>query len=345
VPASRVALLIALLPGMLVAQATVERTPNLSGGWSGVSGQAYFHFLHRFQHSSGPAHKVTNSPTFLLGYTPARWLLLGFNYATASTVIANYPNEWEPFARVSLFPRDDASLQLGVQASYNNAARSVDGAIDLTRRFGLVRALATFRGFTHAYDRESAFAAGGGALVVLGPVTLSGDVVRLLDGSQETAWGAGVQTRIPHTPHTVSLHATNTATGTLQGSSRGDGGVRYGFEFTVPITLARYFGRAAPATAATTVSSSVADTVTIDIRGLAYVTDNIEVKPGTLVRWVNHDPLEHTVTDGQKRFDSGAIRANGGVYQRVFDAPGEYDYTCTPHPFMKGRVVVKGGGA
>jgi plastocyanin len=51
---------------------------------------------------------------------------------------------------------------------------------------------------------------------------------------------------IPYTPHTLSLQATNTNVGTLQGVSRGGDIVRYGFEFTVPVTLRRWFGRPTP---------------------------------------------------------------------------------------------------
>src|SRR5439155_17942958 len=47
------------------------------------------------------------------------------------------------------------------------------------------------------------------------------------------------------TPHTLSLQATNTLVNTLQGASRGTKDVRYGFEFTVPLTLRRYFGKRA----------------------------------------------------------------------------------------------------
>lgn len=50
---------------------------------------------------------------------------------------------------------------------------------------------------------------------------------------------------IPLTPHTVSLQATNTLVTTLQGASRGTSDIRYGFEFTIPLTLRRYFGRRA----------------------------------------------------------------------------------------------------
>src|SRR5690606_14561122 len=80
---------------------------------------------------------------------------------------------------------------------------------------------------------------------VLDWVALAGDAMTLLDreDGEDVAWSAGVQLRIPTTPHTLSLHASNANTTTLQGTSRGVGQVMYGFEFTIPLTLSRYFGR------------------------------------------------------------------------------------------------------
>ena len=334
------AILLALLPGAGGAQATLERTPNLSGGWSGEAGQAYFHFLHRFQRTSAPARKVTSSPTFLLGYAPVAGVLLGVNYATSSTVVASYPNEWEGFGRWTVLSDARAPLTASVQAGYNEAARSADGALDVSRSFGPVRALGSLRVFSDAYGGGSAVAAGGGALLTLGPVVLAADVARVLDGSHEAAWGAALQWRIPHTPHSLSLQATTAGTGTLQGASRGTGRTSYGLEFTIPITLSRYFGGAAAEAPAAPVPADTG-VVTIPIRNLAYGRVRLEIAAGTTVRWVNEDPVEHTVTESGGRFDSGMIRPNGGVYSRTFTEPGEYAYVCTPHPFMKAVIVVK----
>jgi len=58
------------------------------------------------------------------------------------------------------------------------------------------------------------------------------------------------------------------------------------------------------------------------------------------VRWTNRDPLEHTVTFDGAEPGSPPIPPNGSYVHR-FDKPGTYPYHCTPHPFMKGVVVVK----
>jgi plastocyanin len=92
-----------------------------------------------------------------------------------------------------------------------------------------------------------------------------------------SAWSAGLQLAIPYTPHTLSLQATNTNVGTLQGTSRGADQVRYGFEFTVPLTLRRWFGR--PETAPEVVGPTPrGDSVVV--RDTVYVM----VPPGPVVR-------------------------------------------------------------
>ena len=55
--------------------------------------------------------------------------------------------------------------------------------------------------------------------------------------------------------------------------------------------------------------------------------------------WENRDPFPHTVTDAGT-FDSGSIPA-GGHFRYVANKPGTYDYICTLHPNMKGRLVVQ----
>ena len=47
------------------AQSVLDRTPNLAGGWVGVSGVLHFNFLHRFSISSAPeaeGHQHTHVP-------------------------------------------------------------------------------------------------------------------------------------------------------------------------------------------------------------------------------------------------------------------------------------------
>ncbi|MSR36440.1 MAG: hypothetical protein EXR95_07325 [Gemmatimonadetes bacterium] len=331
------------LPTTAAAQSVVERTPNLSGGWTGVPGTAHFNFLHRFEHGDAPTRKVSNYPTFLMGYTPVRGLLIAANYATNSDLVPSYPNEWEFLAR---WGAPVGRVRVAVTGSYNLAAESVDG--EATARLGSekVALIGVARGFSQAFGGDASFALGGGALVALHPnFALAADVVTLLDregdDGEELAWSAGAQIRIPSTPHTLSLHVTNTNTATLQGSSRGGDEMRGGFEFTVPLTLSRWFGGGAAAAAADGVDMTDRDTVVVTIRDFEFSPASVTIRPGATVVWVNDGGIAHTAT-AAGTFDTGMIAPRARA-RYTFRQAGEHAYLCTPHPFMKGRIVVRGG--
>ncbi|HEU5260235.1 MAG TPA: hypothetical protein VFU41_02300, partial [Gemmatimonadales bacterium] len=246
-----IALLGLLLGTSVEAQSVTERSPNLGGTWLAEARTVHFNFVHRFNRSPAPQRKVLNSPTFVVAArTPLR-TMLGFAYATNSDVVTGIPNEWELFGR--FVPRLDGGGRstLGLQLGWNVAALSADGELMGSRSFGRARLLATVRGFSNAFDGGAArMVAGGGAVVqVLRWLALSGDAVTLLDraSDERIAWSGGVQLGIPGTPHSMSIHATNTNTTTLEGLSRGTSTVRYGFEYTVPIHLDRFRRRRTPA--------------------------------------------------------------------------------------------------
>jgi plastocyanin len=333
-------LTLALAPTGAGAQSVLERTPNLAGGWVGTAGTAYFNFLHRFEHGDAPARKVINYPTFLTAYTVGP-VLLGVNYASNSDLVASYPNEWEPFARLGL---PVGPVRLAFTGAYNNAAESVDGEASLRVGAGPLALHGAARAFSKGFgEDESRFALGGGAVLSLHPnVAVAGDVVTLLDRDddvgEEMAWGAALQLRIPATPHTLSLQASNTNTGTLQGSSRGGDVTRYGFEFTIPLTLSRFFGGGGGGAATATGQQEVVVTIT----DTGFTPARLTISPGTTVTWVNQGQLAHTATAENGSFDSGMLQP-GARWSRRFDQVGETAYICTPHPFMRGAIVVTGG--
>ncbi len=80
----------------------------------------------------------------------------------------------------------------------------------------------------------------------------------------------------------------------------------------------------------------------------AYDPLTLEVSVGTTVRWTNTDAIAHTVTSGASDgatatpdglFDSGFLNT-GDTFTYTFTEAGEYDYYCTPHPWMQGKVIV-----
>ncbi|MGH7605788.1 MAG: cupredoxin domain-containing protein [Gemmatimonadales bacterium] len=336
-----VAVTIALAdPRGAAAQSVLLRPPNLSGGWLGLPGTLQFNFLHRFGVSDPPLRKVTNSPTFVLSYPLTGFLTLGTSYATSSDVTPAFPNEWELFARVA---GPAGPLDVAAQAGYNQAAESMDGEITLGAEAGRIRLLAVGRVLSNGYnDDELRFAAGGGAVLrVTDGLALAGDVTALFEREtgEEIAWGAGLQLAIPYSPHTLSLQVTNTNTATLQGLSRGIDQVRGGFEFTIPFTLSRYFGNRRTTAQDGAAGAAEGPVTPAEIRGMAF-TPRLEIPAGTTIAWTNHDPVVHTITADDGSWDSGPIEP-GATWRRTFERAGDYSYHCTPHPYMRGAVVVR----
>jgi plastocyanin len=257
----RIVLVAACIAPTARAQSLLDRSPNVSGDWVGAPGTLYFHFLHRFTVSDAPQRKVSNVPTFLVAAGLPKRFLAGFNYSTNSTLAPNFPNEWEAFARWSPVSEDFGKpLDLGGQIGYNNAADGIDGEISAAKRFGKARVILAGRALSDPLESGNVrFAVASGATFRLGQYfALAGDIATLTDrdSSERVAWSAGIHLAIPLTPHTLSLNATNAPVGTLQGQSRGSNKVRYGFEFTIPLTLKRYFGKRAESPSTDTVVSA-----------------------------------------------------------------------------------------
>lgn len=72
-----------------------------------------------------------------------------------------------------------------------------------------------------------------------------------------------------------------------------------------------------------------------------YSANVIEVKVGDTVTWTNDDTTAHTVTAEDGSFDSGLMNP-GGSWSHTFTEAGEFEYFCTPHPWMRARVIVTG---
>jgi plastocyanin len=85
-----------------------------------------------------------------------------------------------------------------------------------------------------------------------------------------------------------------------------------------------------------TASPTVTDA--IDISDLAFSPASVTVPAGSTVTWTNHDIPPHDVTfaDGEQ----SEQLVNGATYQRTFEEAGSFDYVCSIHPQMTGRVIV-----
>ena len=348
---------IAFSPYLAFAQGVAERPPNLLNTWSPRRGVVQFNFTHRFDMSDAPLRKITNTPSFQVTTGVVSSLGVGFTYGSNSDLVAAYPNEWEWFARWSpLSQTGGAPLDASLQGGWNLPAESFDAELSAARSIGRLRIVVAGRAFHHAFYEDTArYAVAGGAVVRLSPwLSVAGDYATLIDrgDGERPVWGAGLQLTVPYTPHSMSIHASNVGTGSLEGISRGSH-TRWGFEYTVPITLRRYAPRRAPRggvvadsrragapAAVPHADASHPDTVVVMIRQLRYERDTIRVKVGDVVVWRNGDPLEHTVTADSAAFESPLIKP-GELWSHRFTAAGRFAYHCMPHPFMKAVVLVQ----
>jgi nitrite reductase (NO-forming) len=71
-----------------------------------------------------------------------------------------------------------------------------------------------------------------------------------------------------------------------------------------------------------------------------YSPNVLMVPLGATVTWTNNDPgMVHSVTAVDGSFDSGML-SEGQTFSFTFDQPGDFDYFCVPHPWMKARISV-----
>ncbi len=98
-----------------------------------------------------------------------------------------------------------------------------------------------------------------------------------------------------------------------------------------------------PSTATTPTAAPGFDEVYIKDNAFSAATSppdvwqpNITVPVGTTVTWTNLDQITHTVTSTMGLFDSGGL----SPFSHTFTEPGVYNYICTIHSSMKGKVIV-----
>ena len=77
--------------------------------------------------------------------------------------------------------------------------------------------------------------------------------------------------------------------------------------------------------------------VTID--NFRFAPHDTVVPLGTAVTWTNKDDVPHNIVSTTRQFRSPVIDTDG-QFTHQFDAPGAYEYYCSLHPKMTGRVAV-----
>jgi plastocyanin len=105
-------------------------------------------------------------------------------------------------------------------------------------------------------------------------------------------------------------------------------------------------------------SAEVVIEMTLELR---FNPDDLAIRSGTTVRWINASPMPHTATgdpeqnpvaatnpeyitlpDGAEPWGSALLQP-GDTYTHTFTTPGEYRYICIPHVMsgMRGTIRVE----
>jgi plastocyanin len=79
----------------------------------------------------------------------------------------------------------------------------------------------------------------------------------------------------------------------------------------------------------------------VRIKDYKFLPEKITIKAGTTVKWVNDEKrASHSIWFREERLPEGERMFQGDSWERKFDKPGTYRYTCGPHPEMQGAVEV-----
>jgi plastocyanin len=87
-------------------------------------------------------------------------------------------------------------------------------------------------------------------------------------------------------------------------------------------------------------TSAKAADMPVKIDNFTFTPDTVEVAVGTTVVWTNGDDIPHTVVDADHKYKSSALDT-GDTFSHTYTAPGTYEYFCSLHPHMTGKIIVK----
>ena len=78
----------------------------------------------------------------------------------------------------------------------------------------------------------------------------------------------------------------------------------------------------------------------VSIVDFQFMPAEITIAAGESVTWTNNDGAPHGL-EYSDRAPGTDLLLPGASFSRRFDKPGAYEYNCSVHPYMTGRVVVR----
>ncbi|MFA6475688.1 MAG: cupredoxin family copper-binding protein [Patescibacteria group bacterium] len=87
-----------------------------------------------------------------------------------------------------------------------------------------------------------------------------------------------------------------------------------------------------------TTTTTTVSTNTVNIQNLTFSPTTLTVQKGTTVTWTNNDSAPHQIK--ADAFNSSQL-AKGQSFSFTFNTVGTFDYSCSIHPSMLGKIVVE----
>lgn len=91
-----------------------------------------------------------------------------------------------------------------------------------------------------------------------------------------------------------------------------------------------------------TTTGEATDSVAIETKNFAFSPTTIKIKAAGTITYTNGDSVAHSFTaDDGESFDSGLVGRDRSTTITAPSVPGTYTFHCTPHPSMKGTLIVE----
>jgi plastocyanin len=79
----------------------------------------------------------------------------------------------------------------------------------------------------------------------------------------------------------------------------------------------------------------------IGIDNFQFTPPVLTIKAGTTVSWINNDDVPHLIVNTQNKFKQSGVLDTDQRFRVTLTKPGSYDYFCSLHPKMQGKIVVQ----
>jgi Icc protein len=78
----------------------------------------------------------------------------------------------------------------------------------------------------------------------------------------------------------------------------------------------------------------------IGIDNFNFTPQVLSIAPGTKVTWINNDDVPHLIVNVENRFRQSSVLDTDQRFSAVIRVPGTYNYFCSLHPKMQGKIIV-----